>query len=80
MLEICRNIAGDGGRRGVKEKQQGSANDTTKVTIMVAYDEDGPVLSSLGGHTVKKVIEYGNNKDTRDGNVDSPSTAQVDGK
>ncbi|GKD15585.1 hypothetical protein Tco_1199992, partial [Tanacetum coccineum] len=68
---------GGGGRRGVKEKQQGSTNDTTKVTIVVAFDGDGSVLSSLGGHTVEKVIESGNNKGTHDGNVDSPS---VDGK
>ncbi|GJT23068.1 putative ribonuclease H-like domain-containing protein [Tanacetum coccineum] len=47
---------------GVKEKQQGSGSDTTKVTIMVPYAGDRPVLSSSGDHTVEKVTESENKK------------------
>ncbi|GKC98059.1 putative RNA-directed DNA polymerase, partial [Tanacetum coccineum] len=50
------------------------------VTVVVPSDGDMYVLSSLGSHTFEKVIESGNNKGTHDGNVNSPSTAQVDGK
>ncbi|GKA51269.1 hypothetical protein Tco_0744465 [Tanacetum coccineum] len=48
--------------RGVKEKQQGSGSDTTKVTIMVPYAGDRPVLSSSGDHTVEKVTESENKR------------------
>ncbi|GJX12999.1 zinc finger, CCHC-type containing protein [Tanacetum coccineum] len=49
---------GSEGGRGVKEKQQVSANDSAKD---VAYVVDEPVLSSLDGPTVEKVIVSGNN-------------------
>ncbi|GJS98433.1 putative jacalin-like lectin domain-containing protein [Tanacetum coccineum] len=51
-----------GERRGVKEKQQGSANDTAHVTVVMPSAEDGDVLSSSVGHTVEKVMESGNIK------------------
>ncbi|GKC97326.1 hypothetical protein Tco_1167601, partial [Tanacetum coccineum] len=49
-----------GGRRGVKEKQQGSANDTAQVTVVMPFAEDGDVLNSSVGHTVEKDTESGN--------------------
>ncbi|GKE24681.1 hypothetical protein Tco_1436193, partial [Tanacetum coccineum] len=61
-----------GGRRGVKEKQEGkqrSANDTIKVSVVKPSTKDGPVLSSSGGHTVEKVTESRNNEGTQDDNV-----------
>ncbi|GJU00982.1 reverse transcriptase domain-containing protein [Tanacetum coccineum] len=61
-------LEGGGGGRGVKEKQQGSANDNVKDTVNVVVVDD-PVLSSLGGLTVEKVINSGNHTDTHDGNV-----------
>nr|GEX16323.1 hypothetical protein [Tanacetum cinerariifolium] len=60
---------GGGEGRGVKAKQQGSTNDTTTNTIAVPSAGDRPVLSSSVDHTVEKVIDYGNNKGTQDGNV-----------
>ncbi|GKE36935.1 hypothetical protein Tco_1460340, partial [Tanacetum coccineum] len=53
----------------VKEKQQGSANDTNKVNVVVPFAGDGPVLSSSGGHMVEKVTKSGNNKGTQDENM-----------
>ncbi|GJY05310.1 reverse transcriptase domain-containing protein [Tanacetum coccineum] len=55
-----------GGGRGVKEKQQGSTNDTTSVTGVMPYAADVPVLSSSGGHTVEKVMA---GHDENDGKV-----------
>nr|GEY24690.1 putative reverse transcriptase domain-containing protein [Tanacetum cinerariifolium] len=46
-----------------------STNDTTTNTVAVPSAGDRPVLSSSVDHTVEKVIDYGNNKGTQDGNV-----------
>ncbi|GJR66339.1 hypothetical protein Tco_0012404 [Tanacetum coccineum] len=62
--EIMQRRGGD-----VKEKQQGPANDTNKVNVVVPSAGDGPVLSSSGGHMVEKVTESGNNKGTQYENV-----------
>ncbi|GKG56641.1 hypothetical protein Tco_0579965, partial [Tanacetum coccineum] len=62
------------GGRGVKAKQQGSTNDTTKDTIAVPSTGDGPVLSSLVDHTVEKMIDSRNNIGMHDGNVASSTT------
>ncbi|GJS07512.1 putative reverse transcriptase domain-containing protein, partial [Tanacetum coccineum] len=56
--------------RGVKEKNQVSVNDATKV-VGVSSDVEEPTLSSLGGPTVEKVTE--NNDDTQEGNVEQCS-------
>nr|GEW28627.1 hypothetical protein [Tanacetum cinerariifolium] len=55
--------------RDVKEKRQGSANDTNKVNVVVPFAGDGHVLSSSIGHMVEKVTGSGNNKGTQDENV-----------
>ncbi|GJX79924.1 hypothetical protein Tco_0328073 [Tanacetum coccineum] len=70
---------GSGRGRGIKEKQHGSANDTTQVTVVMPSAEDGLVLSSSGGHTVEKVTESGNKKGTQDENVgQTPISSTVD--
>nr|GEV45565.1 hypothetical protein [Tanacetum cinerariifolium] len=59
---------GSVGGRWVKEKQQVSANDACKDNVVACAVEE-PVLSSLGGHTVEKVIASGNNNGTQEDNV-----------
>nr|GEV62962.1 hypothetical protein [Tanacetum cinerariifolium] len=51
--------------RGVKEKHQGSSNNTTQATGMMPSAADGRVVRSLGAHTV----------DENDGQTPSNSTA-----
>ncbi|GKB74125.1 RNA-directed DNA polymerase, eukaryota [Tanacetum coccineum] len=56
-----------------------SANDTTKVTVVVPSVRDGHVLSSSGGYIVEKVTESENNKGTQDDNVgQTPISSTVD--
>nr|GFC30451.1 hypothetical protein [Tanacetum cinerariifolium] len=51
---------GEWGGRGVKEKQHVSANDATNDTVnVVSSAVDEPVLGSLGGPTVEKVVFFG---------------------
>ncbi|GJS45022.1 hypothetical protein Tco_0595143 [Tanacetum coccineum] len=40
------------------------------VTVVMPSTEDGPILSSSGGHMVEKVNESGNNEGTQDENMD----------
>ncbi|GJZ71800.1 hypothetical protein Tco_0635651 [Tanacetum coccineum] len=46
----------------IKHKEINLHNDTAQVTVVMPSAEDGPVLSSLGGHMVEKVNESGNNE------------------
>ncbi|GKE08099.1 hypothetical protein Tco_1411650, partial [Tanacetum coccineum] len=55
-----------------------SSEDTTKDTIVVSSVGDELVLSSLGGHTVEKVIDSRNNKGTREGNLGQTSINTFD--
>nr|GEW81303.1 hypothetical protein [Tanacetum cinerariifolium] len=67
-----------GKRRDVKEKRQGSANDTNKVNVVVPSARDGHVLSSSSGHMVEKVTESRNNKGTHDENVGQTPISSTD--
>nr|GEX55027.1 hypothetical protein [Tanacetum cinerariifolium] len=47
---------GSGGGRGVNEKNRGSIDIPAKVTGVMPYGVDGPILSSSGGHMVDENV------------------------
>ncbi|GJZ82636.1 zinc finger BED domain-containing protein RICESLEEPER 2 [Tanacetum coccineum] len=67
-----------GGGRGVKEKNQ-VLNNVSDEDVVIPLVVDEPVLSSLDGPMAERVTMSGNSSGTRDGNVDSPYTTQVEG-
>nr|GEX97638.1 hypothetical protein [Tanacetum cinerariifolium] len=50
---------GSGGGRGVNEKNRGSIDIPAKVTGVMPYGVDGPILSSSGGHMVDENVGEG---------------------